>query len=321
VSDRPLISAVVPAYNCGDLVSGAIESILNQTYEPIEVIAIDDGSTDETPRVLESYGDAIRFVRQPNSGPARARNHGVSLSRGEFIAFCDADDLWLPEKTAEQMAYFRDHQGCHLVYADLKVRAVTGEVLYESYFSQYPRAGVEPIFESLLSGCFILTSTVLVRSGTVRSVGGFDEQFWSGQDLDLWLRIARSFEVGQVNKVLAVKREHPTNISASGDRALESRRRVFLKAERQMAPDASHAARSTASHMIGRLSHYIGVHRLRRGELAEARAAFAESMHRRYEWLKSFRLWLMTHLPVKLVAWLRQARRSRSEKAQRTENR
>jgi glycosyltransferase involved in cell wall biosynthesis len=105
--DQPLISCIVPVYN-GELYLGeAIHSILAQTYRPLEVIVVDDGSRDGTYDVAANYGDRLRYVRQANAGPGAARNHGLNLARGEYVAFLDADDIWHPEKLMRQMDRFR----------------------------------------------------------------------------------------------------------------------------------------------------------------------------------------------------------------------
>lgn len=103
---QPLISCIVPVYNGELYLREAIDSILAQTYRPLEIIVVDDGSTDATPDVVAGYGDRLRYIRQPNAGPGAARNHGLNLAQGEFIAFLDADDLWHPDKLARQMTRF-----------------------------------------------------------------------------------------------------------------------------------------------------------------------------------------------------------------------
>ena len=102
----PLISCIVPVFNAERFIADALDSILAQSYRPIEVVVIDDGSTDKTPEVVTAYGDRLRYFRQAHSGAPQARNFGLGLAQGEFIAFLDADDLWHPEKLARQMARF-----------------------------------------------------------------------------------------------------------------------------------------------------------------------------------------------------------------------
>lgn len=111
MAEQPLISCIVPVFNGERYLWEALESIFAQTYRPIEVLVVDDGSTDGTGAVAASYGSRLRYLWQPNAGPAAARNRGLEAARGEFVAFLDADDLWHPEKLARQMARFAARPG------------------------------------------------------------------------------------------------------------------------------------------------------------------------------------------------------------------
>ena len=111
---KPLISGIVPVYNGERYLRETLDSMLAQTYQPLEVIVVDDGSTDGTPKVVAGYGDRVRYIYQENSGPAIARNRGIDAARGEFIAFLDADDLWHPEKLMRQMTRFEARQELEL---------------------------------------------------------------------------------------------------------------------------------------------------------------------------------------------------------------
>src|SRR5436190_1570422 len=102
----PQVSVIVPAFNAGRTISAALASVFAQTYRDFEVIVVDDGSTDDTAARIAEWGDRVLYVRQPNGGPARARNTGIGRSRGRLVAFLDADDVWLPEKLERQVAYF-----------------------------------------------------------------------------------------------------------------------------------------------------------------------------------------------------------------------
>ena len=106
------ISVVIPAYNHGRFLREAIDSVLAQTYAPLEIIVVDDGSTDDTEQIVRSYGDRVRYIRQQNAGVGAARNNGIANARGEYVAFLDSDDLWLPEKLAVQVEYMRRHPEC-----------------------------------------------------------------------------------------------------------------------------------------------------------------------------------------------------------------
>ena len=109
---QPLVSVIIPAYNCVEFVSHAINSVLKQNYENKEIIVVNDGSTDDTPDVLESFGDQITVVNKENGGAPTARNAGLRIARGKYIAFLDADDLWLDGKLTMQVRYLEEHPHC-----------------------------------------------------------------------------------------------------------------------------------------------------------------------------------------------------------------
>ena len=114
-NELPLISAVIPVYNGEAFVADAIRSVLAQTYPRVECVVVDDGSHDRTAEVIRSFGDVVRYLWKPTGGVASARNAGVSAARGEYVAFVDADDTWLPEKLDRQMGLLRERPDCGLI--------------------------------------------------------------------------------------------------------------------------------------------------------------------------------------------------------------
>ncbi len=117
-TDRPIISVVIPTYNRAAFICRAVDSALGQTYAPLEVVVVDDGSKDDTREVLRKYGDRIRYVAKENGGVSSARNVGVREATGEYIAFLDSDDTWVPEKLAVQMDIFRAHPDYGMVLSE-----------------------------------------------------------------------------------------------------------------------------------------------------------------------------------------------------------
>ncbi len=127
--DQPLVSVVVSSYNRADYVAETVESVMGQTYPKIDLIVIDDGSTDATGEVIRRYGDKVHYVWQANSERASARNHGLRLAKGEFIAFLDSDDLWLPEKVERDVNFLCANPRFGLVYTDyVQIDAVGREL-------------------------------------------------------------------------------------------------------------------------------------------------------------------------------------------------
>ena len=117
---NPLVSVIMPAYNARPYIEQAIRSVLDQDYAQIELIVVDDGSNDGTPELAEQFGNRVKVLRQKNAGPAAARNRGFAASQGEFIAFLDADDVWLAGKASMQVRYLQNHSETGLVYGDFK---------------------------------------------------------------------------------------------------------------------------------------------------------------------------------------------------------
>jgi glycosyltransferase involved in cell wall biosynthesis len=204
----PRISAIIPVYNCAKYVGKSIESVLAQTYRPHEIIVVDDGSTDGTREALKPYLGSIIYIYQQNAGEPTARNTGIRRSGGEFIAFLDADDLWVPEKLQLQMDCFAAHPECGLVYADMTTFNETG-ILVESVRASrsrvYRSGWIFPhVFRETLFG----SGSVVFRKDCCEKVGYFDESFLIGSDYEFWLRMARHFEFGYVDKPLLMYRQH-----------------------------------------------------------------------------------------------------------------
>ena len=207
----PLVSAVIINHNYGRYLRQCIDSVLAQTYPRIETIVVDDGSTDHSLEVLRSYGHRIVVVSQSNKGPAAARNAGIAISTGEWIAFLDADDLWLAEKILQQSKYFHD-DSADLIFCGLEHTDESGIVLGYSdpCFAEDPLRQLAT-FTSPVTGC----SAAAVRAGCLRRLRGFDEMLLCGEDLDLWIRIAAEYKVRTIPSPLVKYRRHPGSLSGN----------------------------------------------------------------------------------------------------------
>lgn len=210
--DRPpLVSVVVPTFNRAGQLAQAIDSVLAQTYPHWELIVVDDGSQDETPRLLATYSQRIRTIRQENRGVSAARNRGILAAGGEFIALLDSDDYWLPDKLAAQVALFRQHPALMLCQTEeiwvRKGRRVNPKTRHRKF------AGM--IFEKTLPLCLISPSSVMLRRALLDEAGLFDETLPACEDYDLWLRITWKYPVGLIETPLIVKRGgHADQLSA-----------------------------------------------------------------------------------------------------------
>ncbi|MEW6003088.1 MAG: glycosyltransferase family 2 protein [Nitrospirota bacterium] len=208
----PLVSAIVPVFNCERYICEAIDSIFLQTYKNIEIIVVDDGSTDQTKEVvLDRYKRKIRFLEQPNSGPSRARNLGILNSKGEYIAFLDADDIWEPDKIRKQIQHMSSNPQYAMSYTKFQSFSEKTSLKLDSEINIDCPEGW--IFDELLFKNFITLSSVIVRADCLKKVGLFNESLLTGEDVELFLRVAYCFQIGFINEILVRKRKHDNNLS------------------------------------------------------------------------------------------------------------
>ena len=206
---KPLVSVIIPTYNRWPLVTETIDSALGQDYPNVEVIVVDDGSTDETETELtKRYGSRVRYLKQENQGPGAARNTGIEIAAGEYIAFLDSDDLWLPNKLSVQVAAMADNEEWALAYNPCLIVAADGRNTGQLYMHT-GRGRTGDNFELMLNLQPIMTSAVIMRRAVFDKVSAFDEEMLSAQDVDLWLRVTMHYPAGYIRAPLTLTREHP----------------------------------------------------------------------------------------------------------------
>jgi glycosyltransferase involved in cell wall biosynthesis len=207
----PLVSVVMPVYNGRAFLAQAVESVLAQTCQSIELIAVDDGSSDGSADLLAAYGPPVQVVRQANAGVSAARNAGIKHAAGKFIAFLDQDDWWLPAKVARQVAFFQSDPRIGLVHTAV---SYYDEAIRHEVAPQDPKARPERMtgdcYESLLLGNPLVNSSAMVRRSAVDHVGGLDVNIPGNtvQDYDLWLRIAKLYRLAYLPEKVTVFRLH-----------------------------------------------------------------------------------------------------------------
>lgn len=225
--DRPLVSVVVPTYNRAQLIGETIGSILAQQYDNLELIVVCDGCTDGTEAVVNSFGDArLKMLTQENSGgPACPRNAGVARARGEYVAFCDDDDLWMPQKLRTQVALMERDPGAGLCFAGGITFADGAGSLPGYRLKRGPRRNH---FRALLYSNFILNSSVLVRRSVLADVGPFnvDTRLHGTEDYEMWLRIAHRYKLIGLEEPLVRYRVHRGNLA--GNRATATLRGLYV---------------------------------------------------------------------------------------------
>ena len=201
-SKNPLVSVIIPTYNRGWIVKEAIDSVLEQDFHDYELIVVDDGSVDNTPKILKTYGEKIKVLRQSNQGVSAARNSGIASASGRLISFLDSDDLWLPRKLSIQVEFFNDHP--EAVINQTQERWIRNGVRVNPKERHHKFSGM--IFERSLALCLVSPSAVMIRKKLFNTVGIFDENLPACEDYDLWLRISCRYPVDLIETPLIIKR-------------------------------------------------------------------------------------------------------------------
>lgn len=309
-----LISVIIPTYNASRKLPYSIDSALNQTYPNSEIIVVDDGSSDDTEQLIRRRYPTVRYIHQPNGGPAKARNTGIAAARGALIAFLDADDLWSPDKLALQLAYLQHHPDIGMVFTENLVIDAAGRLLDSSRKRRDLMAGdlVRNIFDR--SG--LTTSTVMVRSGVLRRVGGFEEGLITGEDDNLWMRIAMACPVGLIDQPLASYRSADGSLSRTPGNIFRgvSRHLDLIETDpryaalRQRIGDLIPPKRAIV-HLSEGFAHFS------REDLAQARHHFRKSLTHNPRCRRALAYLLAAYLPIaciRAIRWGRHALRNHS---------
>ncbi len=326
VTDHPLVSVVIPSYNCAGYVGEAIAGVLSQTYDNYEIIVVDDGSTDDTRKALVPYVDTIKYVYQENRGLPAARNTGIREAAGDLIAFLDADDIWYPTKLEMQVQALNNHPEAGLVFADFidfDDAGVTGN----SRFSTWPgvrawfdrhRVGDSgmacgPMYVDLLQANWLHASSGVVRRDVVSVVGLFDETCRVGEDYDFWVRTAQRYPVVCVNQVLSGYRIRPQSMSASGgsrgEFALRGKLAVLVKhLENKWIPRELQGLvfREISRHCWG-----LGWTLFEQNRFDEARSWFVQGVCYRRLDSRQWLYWMATWLPLPAIEAVRRVKQWR----------
>lgn len=234
----PNVSVIIPTYNCSQYISEAIESVLNQSFQAFELIIVNDGSTDRTDEVikkyLDSFPDKIKYIKQENKGHAAARNTGIKASGGEFIAFLDADDLWLPNKLAAQILVFDKNPDVGLVHTNCYGFGGPGGTYLGRYWmtpEQIQKHSGYIFFEHYFRTIRITTSTVMIRKKCLDEVGLFDENLsrLGSEDRELFLRILWKYHAVYIDKPLGKYRDRSDSSGQNHEKMIKGQKYVYEK--------------------------------------------------------------------------------------------
>ncbi|MGQ9562054.1 MAG: glycosyltransferase [Thermogutta sp.] len=300
---KPLVSTIIPVFNGARYLAQTIESVLAQTYPHIEIVAIDDGSTDDSPEILSRYRDRICLIQQTNQGVAAARNRGILAARGEYIAFLDQDDWWYPQKIERQVSALVTFEAglahTQTLYFDDVSQTFCPPLDSEARPEEY----VGWCFEKLLFGNAICNSSVVVRRELFARAGLCDLVIEGNtvQDYDLWLRLAKITPFTFISEPLTVFRLHSQQGTVNRRMMLREQIKILYR----RLPDAPTNLRRPVKQRLGRLYDLLGSFELDYRDHRAARRAFVQSF-RCHPHFRALGLWLVTFLPAQGVAKLRE---------------
>jgi glycosyltransferase involved in cell wall biosynthesis len=278
------ISVIVPCHNAAPYVSATLRSVLAQEGAEMEVIVVDDGSTDGTAEVVASAFPSVTLLRQPNGGVAAARNAGIARARHDWLAFVDADDLWLPGKLRAQLEMLKSNPAARMAYTAWQVWPSDEPEPQAQFLADLARAAGDAgrwngasgwIYPQLLLDCVVWTSTALVHRSVLDEVGVFDPALRIGEDYDLWLRASRVTPIVRVCTPLALYRMHPASITKRlpernyrGDVIARALRRWGYRS-----PDGAVADKSAVDRGLAQTWSEFAYMHLRAGNVVRARQA------------------------------------------------
>jgi glycosyltransferase involved in cell wall biosynthesis len=301
----PLVSVIVPAYNCERYLGAALQSALDQDYPNKEIIVVDDGSTDGTPQVLSAFGSRIAVVRQQNAGAAAARNAAIARARGKYFALLDSDDLWLPRKLTVQVAYLEAHPEVGMVYSAWREWHADAQGNFEpptganaTIDSAIDEAGSGWLYNRLLLESIIHTTTAVIRADVARQVGPFDLSLKRGQDYDYWLRISRVTPIHKLRAVLSLYRIHGESIT----RRVHGVNYGYLVLKKALdrwgvvGPDGTRTPLHVVRKTLARVWFGYGYMHYHSGDPALAREAFRRCIRYRPLWYAGWLYWLRSAL-------------------------
>ena len=294
------VSVVIPVFNGAPFVAKAVASVRAQGHSDVEILVVDDGSTDGTQEVLKhlEQSDDIRWFQRSHGGPARSRNFGIEAARGHYIALLDCDDVWLPGKLAAQLAIMRTRPEVGLVHTDFDVRFEDG-TLEERVTARSSR---EPMVQAFAGGHVALPSTLLIRKSVLDQVGRLDPELYGSEDSDLTIRLFRVTSFECIDQVLVTKlqrghgyRDMAFDEQTHRERVLASRDRFLMRLE-GFAPLTT-AQRAALDREWANYYLLKGAVAERAGRPAEARSQYRKAIGKAPGRIRCYTRWLRTWAP------------------------
>jgi glycosyltransferase involved in cell wall biosynthesis len=320
----PVVSVIIPTYNCAPYLAEAIDSVLLQAGVNMEIIVVDDGSTDNTKEVIEKYRHRITYISQmPRRGASAARNLGIQRASGDWIAFQDADDIWLPEKLSMQLDALQRYPDARLVFADtllFRESVVIQDSLSNTSLknwcacnaTQSPEIYYGHIYSELVLKCFIYSISVVLPHKVLDEVGIFDEALEKAEDYDLWLRIARNHPVVYLDRIFCKYRFRDDGLSG----ALEVRPSRFFRAntavlDKHLSSNWIPGQYCDALTKVLRNNYWtLAWTCFSENRFKEARTYFLKELRYRPLHLRSWLYWCASFLPLQVIDSVRSIKRA-----------
>ena len=297
--DQPLVSVVLPTYNCAEYLPETLDSILGQTYTNLEILLVDDGSTDHTAEVIAPYRERVRYFHQENwGGPSRPRNVGVRNAVGELVSFFDSDDVMMPDKIADAVAAFRTQPEIDFLFTNFKGMDEKGSIIREDFLAKYQNfrpllefkgsdtLGLIPgraAYSQLLHANFIGTSSVVCKRRVFDSVGEFDESLLNGDDIDMWRRLAYAgLQFAFLDRIGHGYRQRVGGVTGRGVKRYPAMLKAYRK---QRTFELDSEERDFLENRIYNLELEYGNALCAVGQFRESREVYQRALKKKFSWL------------------------------------
>lgn len=278
----PLVSVIMPAYNARATIIEAVDSALNQTHPAVEIIIVDDGSSDSTLDLLrQHYGNhpQIKLFQQANAGPSAARNHAIRHANGQWLHFLDSDDRLHPTKIARSLARAAEVPNAAVVYGPAIIIDAAGQPIAQQWaFPPLPSGDVfcHWITGTMANGQYGVLPSFMVKTEAVHAVGGFDEAIFGSEDWDMWIKLAGRFAFAALDETLVDYRDHPAGLHRNPSRIALARLKVIQNARRNPRAGECLTPHQWDAAEAGRW-HNLAVTHWHANQRAQARQAFAQA--------------------------------------------
>jgi glycosyltransferase involved in cell wall biosynthesis len=297
------VDVIVPCYNVEHCVGRALDSVLRQTHQDFSIYAVDDGCTDNTDQILETYAPRCNLISQVHAGPAAARNRAIRESVSPFVAFIDADDEWLPDKLERQLALLRRNESLGMVCSHCLISEAGSKENRHIGVDDVPHNG--RLFKHLVRNCFVFTPSVIVRRRCLQEIGLFNEALPVSEDFNLWLRIAARWDIAIAPAVFAIVNKRPGSLSLTisseerlrgGVAALEHVRSSCST----LSPAEQHALRLALAERI----YFYGSHLLSTGAKSISRQHLSSALKLQSTHWRALAKLMLSYLPGEIYSSL-----------------